>query len=144
MMRKLLLVCLCSLPVCASAASESEIEAAITVASTMFTIERVQEWCASQHPANVPAVIAAKSHWNETHDTMVTKAGAIVRENLAENERAEIFADLQRENERIVNKLAAASAAERTGWCANLPEQILSGPLNLAKQPALAQALAAN
>ena len=115
--------------------------ASVIFYSQSYAIERLQEWCAQEHPASSQRIRAAREQWDRLHQPLWARVPDILKTNLSREERLSIAVNSRRENDRIIAKLASAPKQERMKWCDEAPERILSDQLSLMNRPDLVQAI---
>jgi hypothetical protein len=115
--------------------------ASITVASTAYTLERMEEWCARRAPSSVAALKQARARWHERHESLISKGGAIVRSKLSQAERASLAAQSKLETDKIIASIEGAGSEYHRKWCADMPAKMTSLQMDLMARPTLVKTI---
>ena len=115
--------------------------AAVIVFSASYSIERWEEYCASEFPSTADAVRAARGAWMNTHLGLLTKAGNILKSQLSHDERVQIGVQTQLTNDELEKKLNAAPMGSRKDWCDQSPQRINAPEMNLLRRTVLVNAI---
>ena len=115
--------------------------ASVIVYSASYSIERWEEYCASEFPSTADAVKAARKSWMDKHLELLTKAGNILKSQLSHEERVQIGVQTQLTNDELEKKLNAAPMGARKDWCDQSPQRINAPEMNLLRRAALVNAI---
>ena len=115
--------------------------ASITVASTVYTLERMEEWCARRAPSTVAALKQARARWHERHESLISKGGAIVRSKLSQDERVNLAAQSKLETDRIIASIEGAGSENHRKWCSEMPSKMTSPEMDLMARPTLVKTI---
>ena len=115
--------------------------ASVIVYSASYSIERWEEYCASEFPSTADAVKAARETWMGRHLDLLTKAGNILKSKLSHEERVQIGVQTQLTNDEIEEKLNAAPMGARKDWCDQSPQRINAPQMNLLSRSVLVNAI---
>ena len=115
--------------------------AAVIVYSASYSIERWEQYCASEFPSTADAVGAAREAWMDSHLDLLTKAGNILKSQLSHDERVQIGVQTQLANDELEDKLSAAPMSSRKDWCDQSPQRISSPQMNLLRRTVLVNAI---
>ena len=117
--------------------------AAVIVYSASYSIERWQEYCASEFPSTADAVTAAREAWMDRHGDLLARAGDILKSQLSYDERMQIAVQARLTNDELEEKLNAAPMGSRKDWCDQSPQRIGAPDMDLRRRTVLVNALEA-
>ncbi len=115
--------------------------AAVIVFSAAYSIERWEEYCASEFPSTAERIKSARQAWMDSHLDLLHKAGSIMKTHYSNDERTMIGVQTQLTNDELVEKLNAAPMGARKDWCDQSPERILAPQMNLHRRTVLVKAI---
>ena len=115
--------------------------AAVIVYSTSYSIERWEQYCASEFPSTGAQVKAARAVWVDVHMDLLMKAGNILKSQYSDDERTQIGVQARLANDELEEKLSAAPMGARKDWCDQSPQRINAPEMNLLRRNVLVDAI---
>lgn len=116
-------------------------EAAAAVFAMDYLLTNMVIWCAARAPDTIPAVQQAGREWHERHKTLSAKSRHILQTRLTPEEKDGLLGVMQRENDRIIEKLANAPQPAAQQMCPELPAKMTSPQLDLTTHTTLVKTL---
>ena len=115
--------------------------ASVIVYSTAYSIERWEQYCASESPVSAPAIASAREEWLTAHATLLEQAATLLQSNYSRDERLQIAVQARLTNDELESKLSAAAVGSRRQWCNESARRILSPQMDLRRRPTLVAAI---